>query len=197
MSICLLLISDGREDYLERTLDSIEAHLPEFSHVVHIDDTHHELGFAGAIAEGWRRVRETDARWVWHAEQDFVLNQRVPLSAMTSVMDEHPHLVQLALLRQAVNAAEIAAGGVMQQHPGSYRAVEWNGYTWHEHRRFFTTNPSLYRAELCDRGWPRGPHSEGMFGLQLFNGDPTLRAAFWGDGEWCEHIGQVRAGQGY
>lgn len=195
MTVALLLISDGREDYLQATRRSAAFCLPEFDQVVHIDDTHHSLGYAGAIQAGWDKV---DTDYVFHLEGDFTFNRPVPLDRMIEVLEHNSHLVQLALLRQPWNPQEVAAGGVWQQHPDSYIHRGLGDYRWLEHARFFTTNPCLYPRWIVDRGWPQVPQSEGMFGLKLFAEDPARRAAFWGNGEeWVTHIGQERAGHGY
>ena len=83
--------------------------------------------------------------------------------------------------------------------PDDFVEVGVPNVRWLEHRRFFTTNPSLYRRSLCWTGWPDTDHSEGAFTTQLLE-DPELRFAYWGSrnsGEWCEHIGHERAGTGY
>jgi hypothetical protein len=193
----LLLISDGRDEYLEQTLASAADMLPEFDHFIRIDDDAHELGFAGAIQEGWRRVLQTDATHVFHLEQDFTFRRPVDISAMARALDACPHLVQMALLRQPWNQAEREAGGIIEQHPTSYTSVVWSGLTWREHKRFVTTNPSLWPRWVLERGWPDGPESEGRFGIELFASDPSLRAAFWGEGVWVDHVGDVRSGVGY
>jgi hypothetical protein len=121
---------------------------------------------------------------------------------MCEVMHRFPHLTQMALLRYAVNDVERAAGGIIEQWPESYVEREWNGFRWREHRRFWTTNPSVYHRSLLAREWPEGVSSEGRFGIELFNSDPSLRAAFWGgfdSGCWVAHIGHERhpAGKDY
>ena len=66
------------------------------------------------------------------------------------------------------------------------------------HRRFFTTNPSVYRASLCERGWPQEPHSEGVFTHRLLA--DGFDFAFWGgrfDPPAVTHIGAERTGRGY
>ncbi len=196
MTVALLLISDGREDYLQQTLDSVEQNLPDFDQVVHIDDTRHELGFAGAIQAGWDRI-QTD--YVLHLECDFTFNRPIPVDAMRQALEQRPYLVQMALLRQPWNQAERAAGGVVQQHPDSYTlALGMPPARWLEHARFYTTNPSLYPRWIVERGWPQTAQSEGLFGLRLFAEDPARRSAFWGSGEeWCHHVGDERAGHGY
>lgn len=198
MSVALLLISDGRLDYLEQTRASIALSVPPVDHLVHVDDSAHELGFAGAVAEGWRRVLATDARWVLHVEQDFVFNRGVPLAAMTAALDAHPHLVQIALLRQPWNEEEARAGGIVQLHPDDYQPVVAPQGRWLEHRRHVTTNPAVWPRWVIERGWPETEQSEGRFGLELFATDPALRAAYWGEGEeWVRHLGDDRAGWGY
>lgn len=195
--IALLLISDGRQECLRATMASAQEMLPPVDYFVHVNDAAHELGFAGAIQEGWRRVRHLDADYVFHLEQDFTFRRYVDIPAMVRVLRAHPHIVQIALLRQPWNADERAAGGVIEQYPDSYETVRWDGLVWREHRRFVTTNPSLWPRWMIERQWPDGPESEGHFGIQLFGEDPRYRAAFWGDAVWCDHVGDVRIGTGY
>lgn len=200
MSVALLLISDGRDEYLERTRASAAAMLPAFDHVIHVDDREHRLGFAGAIQEGWKRVLATDARYVFHLEQDFTFNRPVDIAGMATVLQARPHLAQLALRRQPWNDAERAAGGIVEQHPTDYTECSLGPYQWLEHTRCFTTNPSLYRTWVCRQGWPDGPESEGHFGIGLRERKPEIRFGYWGardSGEAVTHIGEHRAGTGY
>lgn len=193
----LLLISDGRGEYLKRTLASAVLLLSPVNRFIHIDDSSHELGFAGAVQEGWRQALATDADYVFHLEQDFTFRRYVDLAAMIRVIEAHPYLVQIALLRQPVNDDERAAGGVIEQYPDSYVTRHWHGLTWREHRRHVTTNPALWPRWVLERGWPDAPHSEGHFGISLFADDANLRAAYWGDSVYCDHIGDERKGTGY
>lgn len=199
MSVCLLLIGDGRDDYRDRTIDSAKLSLPKLDDAVEIDDSDHKLGFAGAVAEGWRQVLERGHDWCFHLEADFVFNRPVPVADMRRVLEANPHLVQMALLRGPENPDERDAGGIIQQHPEDFKLVACDdGHQWVEHRRFFTTNPSLIPAWVMRSGWPQVAESEGHFGLNLFASDPHLRSAFWGDGtEWVAHIGRERVGVGY
>lgn len=201
MKFAVLLISDGRDEYRERTVASAKEALPEPDHFVHIDDSEHELGFGGAIRAGWRRIlAETDADFIFHLEQDFTFNRPVPIGEMAAVLRARQHLVQLALRRQPWNDQERAAGGIVEMHPGDYVEHELNGWRWLEHTRNFTTNPSLYPRWVCEAGWPDGDQSEGHFGIDLRKRDPRLRFAYWGardSGEAVTHIGETRAGRGY
>lgn len=199
MTVCWLMIGDGRDEYHERSLASAKRHIPRPDFTVVVDDSAHELGFAGAIAEGWRRVREIGPDWVFHLELDFTFDAPVPLDRMIAVLKRNPYLVQMALKRQPVNPDEQAAGGIVELDPDSFEQRTSGGDIWTEHRKFFTTNPSVYPAALCAQPWPQESRSEGLFSLKLFE-DPKARSAFWGakfDAPLTHHIGDERAGKGY
>jgi glycosyltransferase involved in cell wall biosynthesis len=244
--ITLLVMTDGRREYLPRTLASMQEMVtgPITRRVIHDDSgdptywawladmypaytvirTSGRAGFGGAIRSAWQYLRDIDTEdYVLHLEDDFLFHRPVDLADMVTVLDEQPHLAQLALRRQPWNDPERRAGGLVQQHPEAYREVtDPVGRTWLEHRMFFTTNPSLYRRSLCWLAWPEGNQSEGHFGWRLFHDQPSLlsgrrswsawqdstgmippedlRCAFWGSrdsGEWVEHIGHRRTGTGY
>lgn len=199
MKTCLLLIGDGRDEYHERSVASAERYLPAFDHLVQVDDRDHSLGFSGAIAEGWRQVVETSADFVVHLEADFIFHRDIDVIRMVSVLKANPKIAQLALKRQPWNDEEKAAGGIVELHPEDYVQVSECGDVWTEHRRNWTTNPSVYSANWCRQGWPQEEHSEGVWTHRLLE-DPELRFAFWGgkhDLPAVEHIGTVRAGVGY
>lgn len=204
--IALLFITD-RPRYAERTLASLGEMCPAaFGVRIVVNDEAHELGFAGAIAEGWRRVLETDAEYVFHLEDDFIFTRPVSLQAMCEALDGLPGVAQIALKRQAWNEAEREAGGIIEQHYDDFeeiavsRAGGDDRARWPVtvHRRFFTTNPSIYRREIAERDWPQEPHSEGVFTHRLLADGYTF--AFWGakdDPPRVLHIGEERAGVGY
>ena len=220
MSICILVMTDGR-DYVHDTLASIDDSLiGDVTHrVIHDDsgDGDHRArlaeswpgweviggrrsGFGGAIRRAWAHVRTLRVDHVWHHEDDFTLNRPVDLDDIAEVLDDQRHLVQMALRRQPWNPEERAAGGVVELNPSDYCDVRDDlGREWLEHRRFFTTNPSMYRRQLCDREWPTGANSEGRFSAALF-ADTDVWSALWGprdSGEWVTHIGNERVGRGY
>lgn len=228
--ITLAVITDGRLDCLEQAVESLDANLngPVTRRLIY-DDTgdpaHRDLlrakyrryellwhprgrqGFGGAVRYVWEHLRGCPEQFVFWAEDDFTYNRPVPLMRMVNTLDDNPHLSQLALRRQPWNDHERAAGGIVQQHPDAYEERHNAlGSWWLEHRLFFTTNPSLFRASLCEQDWPLGPDSEGRFTHTLLrDGLPgveaeALRFGFWGsrdDGERVTHIGTERAGVGY
>lgn len=198
MTIALVAIRDGRDQVHAEAVASLEQHvdLSGFDQRITIDDHDHQLGFAGAIQAAWQQV---DCDYVFHVELDFLFNERVDLDEMIDLLDRHPELAQVALKRQPWNPNEIAAGGIIEQHPDDYTERSDAYATWTEHRRFFTTNPSVYPRRIVRVGWPQVPESEGIFTHTLLR-DPHLRFAFWGakhDPPRVHHIGQVRAGVGY
>lgn len=197
-SVCVLTIRDGREREHDLSMESLKEHFPEPGEHVVVDDTDHELGFAGAIKLGWERVRETGADYVFHHEADFLFCAPVPVDRMIAVLKRTPKLVQLSLKRQPCNERELAAGGIVEADPDDFHQVFDSGDIWTEHRRYFTTNPSLYPAALCAHGWPHESESEGKFTHRLLE-DPEVRFGIWGakwDPPLVEHIG-VRCGVGY
>lgn len=198
MSVCLLTVEDGRTGYHEKSWASLREQLPDVEHIVSIDDSAHELGFAGAIAEGWASVLDTDAEFVVHVELDFIFLAPVPLDAMIYALRQRPRLAQICLKRGPVNAEEIAAGGIVERFPDRYREEYAAGHIISVNDVVFSTNPCVYSVEICRRGWPQVPHSEGVFTQQLR--DDGYEFAFWGkkfDRPRVEHIGHVRSGQGY
>lgn len=217
--IALLFITDGRKHHAERTLGSlITAGGAVFDHSIVVDDglsteysrwlddayvwDQHlapeasKRGFDGAIRAGWEAIPD-DVDYVFHLEDDFLFNKNLPLASMIWVLEQRPEVVQVALMRQPWNEEEVAAGGVPQrwgfenfeQHHGN---VVGSFPDWYEHTLYFTTNPCVYRRNLTERGWPKGEHSEGRFGLELRAEHPEARFAFFGhitDKPWVEHIG--------
>lgn len=201
MSVCLLLIGDGRDDYRERTLESARdvGLFDQVTDVVEIDDRGHRLGFAGAVQAGWDAVIATGAEWVFHLELDFTFHARVDVHAMVGVLQRHWWLGQVVLKRQAWNDQEKAAGGIVEVHPDDFIERTDGQRVWTEHRRFWSTNPSVYSTNWCRIGWPQVPQSEGVWTHKLL-ADPAVRFAFWGgkfDAPLVHHIGEARAGKGY
>lgn len=193
--ICLLFITDGRECAAD-AFKSAQQHLPKPDELIVVDDSGHELGFHGAIQAGWDLVPD-EAEYVFHLEDDFLFEKDVDLDTMKWLLDNKPSLAQVSLMRQPVNEEEIAAGGIVQCHPDDFDEHFEDGITYTIHRRYFTTNPCLYRADLCKRGWPQVPNSEGVFTHQLLADDYWF-AIYGGkyDLPRVKHVG-VRQGKGY
>lgn len=165
---------------------------------VEVDDSEHELGFCGAVREGWARLRsiadEREFDYVWHAEEDFEYLAPIPIHRMANLLDDHPRLAQVALRRGPANDREREAGGVIElvQHTVHEE--------WIEHQSFYTTNPHLARRSLIEQhDWPEAPECEGRFGYALMHAG--FSSAYWGppgeDGIMVKHTGITRTGTGY
>lgn len=217
----LLVMTDGRLDCIEQTIESARTNLDgEVTYkVIHddtADDQHRDrlremfpdfevigqqrrMGFGGAIQSAWGNIKARPERFVFHLEDDFTFNEPIDTPAMAHVLDRNPDIVQMALRRQPWNPSELAAGGVIECAPEAYIECSDGLSDWLEHRLFFTTNPSVYRRTLTDKGWPAGDHSEGVFTRQLLDG-PGVRFGYWGrrtDAPKVHHIGEHRTGTGY
>lgn len=225
MSAVLIVFTDGRRDCIELAIPSLEEHIhgPVSRKVIHDDSadpdyrdwlvgkfadyevigTECRAGFGGAYANAWRWLSdEATEPYVFSTEDDFVLTRDVELADMMFVLALRPDLQQLALRRQPWNVEEAQAGGIVEMHPEDYTdmVAAHQPWKWLEHRRHWTTNPSLHRRGICARGWPNIEHSEGHFSIELFQQDPRATCGYWGgrdSGEWCRHVGNVRVGTGY
>lgn len=221
--VCLLVITDGRRDCISRTIPSALGNLKgsitrKLIYDDSGDDGHHDWlvdtfpgfevfshpmgrqGFGGAIRAAWAHLHDILEPVVVHVEDDFLFNRQVPLDEMIAVLQANPHLLQMALRRQPWNDEERAAGGIVELHPDDFYDRTDGVHHWLEHRRFWTTNPCVYRSEIMwKHPWPKGPNSEGRFTIDLCR-SPKVRFGFWGardSGEWVEHIGTERIGTGY
>lgn len=221
--IALLVMTDGRRDCVTRCVPSALASLrgPITHRIIHDDsgrssyrdwlrkafptfDVIHpggrRQGFGGAIRQAWAHLNTLPVDFVFHLEDDFVFNEEIDLAAMVDVLGHNPDLVQMVLKRQPWSTSEVEAGGVIEQHPEDYVQVVDGDYTWLRHKKFFSTNPSLYRKTLLEEGWPSGDRSEGVFTHTLLAGNPDRSFGYWGarvDAPKVEHIGRQRVGTGY
>lgn len=219
MNVTLLVLTDGRADCLERTLDAASIALPDVDDRVLVNDCpdpsygrwitqrwpeyrqvppqRRKRGFHGAIAAGWSEIGPGEG-FVFHLEDDFLLDQPVPLEQMGRLLDRYVHLAQVCLVRQAWNQTERAAGGIVAANPDAYTDRHDPGIgDWLEHRVCFSTNPCLYRRSLLTIGWPQVRHSEGVFTHQLLERGWSF--AYWGPrgAQQVTHIGDTRTGVGY
>ena len=221
--VTLLVLTDGRGPYLERTLASFEqqiqdAHLvrdriiindcldPTYGEWIdrnytfdrHIHSITTKRGFAGAIDAGWRTITQRGAHkqhYIFHLEDDFVFERPVNLSDLVEVMEQNRHLVQMAFRQQQPwNDQEI-----VEMWPKEYRdTLDDRGRTWLEHRLFFTTNPCIYPVRTVLYRWPQEVGSAAVFTARLLAADWHY-SAFWGrrsDEPWVTRIGAARVGTG-
>ncbi len=209
----LIVVTHGDAPNLERVLASFEALVTPTPRErvlvvdgpgrvpIGMDDweiwgASRQAGFCATYERVWRAARSTKLPFVFLLENDFLFLRPVELAPIAGLLHTID-LAQVALVRQAVNEQEKAAGGLIESRPGQFTAREHEGHPYLEHTAFFTSNPCLFRSSLARvQPWPDVPEfCEGHYGIQLR--DEGYRFAFWGDGSpWVEHVG-VRDGSGH
>lgn len=207
MNVMLLVIYDGRADYLDKCLASVEENLQyPFRNKIIVNDSGdaktkivdgwsclfhpQRRGFVAAINSGWNIARQSTTDYIFHLEQDFTFNKPVNIPAMIKVLEANPHLAHLVLRRQPWNADEIAAG-TMGGFEDSTVCTDGKN-TWTKHEHWYSTNPALVPRSTFERTFPAG--SEVAFGAELVADGQKF--AFWGspdDPPRVTHIGVNRA----
>lgn len=160
MKLALMVITDGRWDYLQRTLESAAECLDYPWHQkILVDDSGEDVGFcptkfdfvknsprrglAGAIQSGWDAL-DDDIDYVFHLEDDFIFLDEIDIDWMIEILEYEPELAQVALLRQPWSPEEQQAGGIYRIGPERFRQK----YGYVEQRHLFTFNPCLYPASI-------------------------------------------------
>lgn len=206
MNVALVVVSDGRLEYLDACLQTVRQYLvsPVITHARLVSDSgvrgihrraegfevidHPERrGLAAAVQSAWADL-PGDIDFVFHLEEDFILTAPVEIELMAKTLEATPGLAQLVLKRQAWSVEERAAGGIIEMHPDQYT----DRAGWVEHRRIFSLNPCLIPRPLVDLGWPAT--NEAGFTEQLVASG--WRFGFWGardDPPRCLHIGVHRS----
>lgn len=215
MKIALIVFTDGRRQYIHDTIVSAEQLLkgPIGPKIIFDDsgseENHQWLkdnfpefdvsykktrqGFGGAINSAWDHSKKYEFDYLFHLEDDYLFNREIPLESMVEVLRYNPNVYQMALRRQAWNTEEINAGGVIERWPEEFHQQDG----WISHRRWFTSNPSLYRRSLIEeREYPTAKDAEGWFSISLINSSPEVQFGYWGqktDPPWVTHTGIQRS----
>lgn len=205
MSVALVVITDGRWQYLQEMLRSARHALNyPFAHLRIVDDSGigenviwpdgfevvrhpRRQGLAAAVQTAWAGL-PPEIDLVFHVEEDFVFVDPVDIDGMASTLKEHGRLAQLVLKRQAWSTEEQAAGGIIEMHPDEYRQRDG----WVEHTRIFSLNPCLIPRAVVDLGWPDGNEAEKTSALVA----DGWSFGFWGhrnDPPRVLHIGVQRS----
>lgn len=215
-NVVLLVITDGRKEYLTQTLESASKNLVyDFAHKIIMNDSGDQhyaeflvqtypdffiishskrSGLTAAINTAWAAL-PSDTDYIFHLEEDFTFNKQINILEMINILEANSYLVELTLKRQPVNRAEEEAGGFMQQNPTVYVDRE----AWVEQDAYFTLNPSLYSINLTKDGWPlQGDEGKFFNQIKYPNGvlNADLRCAFLGhfnDPPLVHHIGSKRS----
>lgn len=203
--LAVLSHGDDEDRYLADTLMAFDWQVsPTPILSVRVHDRPPLKGFCHQTRTLWadaiRVAGEMDAEYVFWLEHDFHVTRPVDLRQLAAVLDADHGIAQMALVRNAVNATELAAGGLVASRPGEF--TDEGG--WLSHRSYFTTNPSLMRTAFMaehpfgtagGKRLPQDIRCEGEYGIALR--EAGFRFGVWGGGEeWVRHVGH-RDGRGY
>lgn len=220
--IAVVVMTDGRRQYMVPAMDSLRAQVdgPIGRRVIHDDSgdldyrnwlavsypdweiigpTGGRSGFCGAYRSAWTWLDALDdTEWVFQTEDDFTFDTRIDLQVLIDVMTANRHLLQMQLRRQPWWTEP--QGGFIGQWPDLYTDAGADSHAWLEHRRNWSTNPGLFRRDLCQWTWPPPPGCEKTLGDQLLHAYPQGHFAVWGgrdDPPVVRHIGHERIGHSY
>jgi hypothetical protein len=214
----LTVLGNGRSQYLERCMSSIEQFLhPRPTDVFSFTDHGSKLGMCAAHWQCWQAAADSEYEWVFHIEEDYVLLGPVHLWDLAKVMDrgessttdgksfKHGGVLQMALMRTPWGA-EVEYGGYVAQNPvwytRVYESLGWGeGEHWIAQRRNWTNAPALFRTSLArEFPWDPNPGCETEIGPRILAKYPEAVFGIFGGGE-CQaaHIGieRARGAQGY
>lgn len=202
-TFCAKVILDDSGDHAYRQ-SLVEKYGDEWE-VVSVGET--RMGYVAAMREIRSIGIRSDAKFIFHLEDDFQLNRPVNIDSITELLDSNRNIAQMALVRQPWYANEIVHGGVIQalieQGCRFQEKIKIDKdkkvVRWLEHRAVWTANPNVFSVEVARMDYPDVPYSESAFMRQL-NTNTALVCAYWGtlsDEPYVTHIGDYRNGHSY
>lgn len=118
-----------------------------------------EVGGRGYNAAMRAACEAAEGQMCMWLEEDFEFLSPVELDEIATMLFHRPYLAQIALLRGPHFPVEHQRGGLIE-------ALEFKGHRFTriggliEHTATFTGNPSVWRGDVFDTGWPKGKWSE-------------------------------------
>jgi glycosyltransferase involved in cell wall biosynthesis len=169
-----------KQQHIDTALRSLEQHVTGITDLVFIDDsgdpdnaarlTQHgkviETGAQGYNAAMKAACDAAENQPCFWFEEDFQVITPINLNQLAEILHHRPYLAQIALLRGPHFPIEHHTGGLLQ-------ALKAKGHTINdvdgvlEQTATFTGNPSVWRAEVFNMGWPTGKLSEELKRDQL------------------------------
>jgi hypothetical protein len=207
MTVALLVIGNGRLDYLHDTVEAALTHLPEMDHYLMIDDSgeasvqrelernypdfttrYHDrnYGMARAVQSGFEAVLATDADYVFWLEEDMVILEPPPVRTAIGILQAYPVLAQMLFQRQCLTPDEHEGGSVAA---GLHATRFCDSAKWSWQNTLFSLNPCLIPRNVLELGWDED-NEAGMTKKLLAHG---FTFGVW-DGQYVEHVG-VRRGK--
>ena len=218
MRVAVVVVGDGRPQYLSQAVASLEQHFPEslLEAMILINDAadenysdhlrqeypqfdrqiHHETrrGLAGAVRSAWETALEYPIDYVFHAEEDFTYTTDIPVGQMAYLLQEYSNLAQVVLMRNPV-PHEKAAGGVIQASLSDHIERHDGNLLWVEHTKLFSFNPCLIPTRVIESAVELAPNflEHDVTDLLL---DLGYKFSYWGgmtSEPLCHHIGDQRS----
>lgn len=215
--IAAVFVTDGRGEYLEQTVASLE--LEQFDCRIVVDDSgdseygtwvdglldpdvavHHEkrCGLAAAVQSGWKAATDAGAEFVFHVEEDWRFLTDPPIDRMRDLLARRPTLAQIVLKRKFSPREEAYHGPFTLDAPEYVeRFVATSFLTFQPPTvgsHVFSLNPSLIPRQVFSEGWP-DENEAGMTERCIARG---WHLAYWGrkSGPYMvEHLGEQRSPQ--
>lgn len=169
-----VVVTDGRTEYLQRSLDSWVKHgAGPFAQVIVVDDSadaqhayrveqmfpgativHHpeKRGMAAAVRSGWSRIT---SGFALHLEEDFVQTRPLPdLAEVCDVLATHEGLANMGFEREPWWGIELELGQLAAIKSQSSWFAERD--RWSEHDHIYSLNPHVVPRRTFRWGWPDG-----------------------------------------
>jgi hypothetical protein len=211
--IALVVIGDGRFDYLTQTLAALDANVPvdsffprimvndsglgpdydrqlydlapEWLHINHPG----RFGMRMAVISGWQAALDSGSDYAFWLEEDFIVQRPPLLQLMKALLEYDSTLAEVTLRRQPWNDQERAWGNLFGDDARFTQRSQWV-----EHDVIFSLNPSLIPRRTLELGWAGGENE-----MMTRCREHKMKCAFWGqktDEPDVIHIGYDR-GQGW
>lgn len=221
--ITWVVTTDGRKEFIEKTIPTWDQATGLVTHRVIIDDSgdtdyrqwlartfpdwdvipvgDERCGYSPAMQAIRQVGLQCGTEFIFHTEDDFMLNRPINLDDVATLLRDKQYLAQVALLRQPWFPNEIEAGGLIEAlEPGEvFTECSDGDRYWIEHRAVWTANPNMFRRDVAKIEYPNVNYSESAF-MRSLKEDANLRCAFWGkrsDEYYVHHIGEYRNGIEY
>ena len=220
-NICILIFTTSRYEYLLPTLESFHQQVDFSNHRIYkilIDDyplrrnvdilkklkkkysinklilNEKNLGYSLSWKHAWENV-PTDTDYIWHQEDDFTFNQKIPVNNLIHVLDNNEiPLFQVFLKRDIVFENNDFIRDLEQNKVGI--PVTIHNQEVILQRWYFNSNPGIYPYWISKKKYGTNPQE--FIISELSQEYPQGYSAMWGgrhDANLIEHIGEYTQGK--
>ncbi len=216
VTIALIVITDGRADFLAETLAAAYEYLPPFDTRFIIDDSgnndyanwlranysliagphlgyevvHHNTrrGLAGAVQSGFDTALRTDCDYAFWLEDDMVFHRTPPVIDACAALDKNFELANMGFKRAVTDPSE---GADVLATMVERSTVHHVGPKFTTHDYIFSLNPGLIPRRTLELGWDAG-NEAGQTAALLGQG---FRFGMWGAPFGPDYIETIGTGR--